>query len=144
MTAGIYRPPTPRAPGSLQEVSCTPLPNATPSLRAHSLCYFLPPSPLNLRVRKVPQGSQPSPTPPGGGHHPCWVPVPLPAAANEPVIKYPLVSSSGVCHLSPARTATGKNKNQTHHSRISLLESTCHDMCMLIPWQFLQVIGDGV
>lgn len=105
---------------------------------------FSPPSPLNLRVRKVPQRSQPSPAPLGVGHHPCWVPVCLPSAANEPGIKYPLVPSAGVCHLSPARTATGKNKTQTHHSRISLLESSCHDLCMLIPWQFLQVTEDRI
>lgn len=141
LRAGTYRTPSP------PQLSPSQLHPSTKRLALTEdprLSYFSPPSPLNLSLRKVPQGSQPPPTPLGGGHHPCWVPVSLPAAANKPFIKYPLVPSAGVCHLSPARTVTGKYKNQTHHSRISLLESTCHNMCMLLPLQFLQVIEDSV
>lgn len=138
----VLTAPPPR-PSSLQ-VSCTPLPNVSPSLRAHDLSYFLPSFTPEPEPEKSSPGQPATPNSPGGRTHPCWVPEPLPAAANEPFIKYPLVPSAGVCHLSPARTVTGKYKNQTHHSRISLLESTCHNMCMLRPLQFLQVIEDSV
>lgn len=36
-----------------------------------------------------------------------------------------------------------QNKNQIDHPRISLLESTCHNMCIIIPLQFLQVTEDS-
>lgn len=55
----------PRRPSSLQ-VSCTPLPNVSPSLRAHDLSYFLPSFTPEPEPEKSSPGQPATPNSPGG------------------------------------------------------------------------------